>query len=383
MRSAWSPATRFAPAAPPTCARALALIGGVSVAPGGDAGPASAVPGLLGVREVDDLLLLIDGIPAGGAFVPQVEAISLNNVERIEVLRGAAPVYFGTTAFAGTINVIHYAAGHAEHAASLRYGSYDSGGVDVATVLSTGRREPIDQRRGERRQAVRSARRLQAGPGQLAAGHRAGRRQSSRPTWTCWRCARNPTARWRSTKRPGSSPRCCPWISTRTRPTPSWTPTATSWCWAMIVPLSFGRWGSTLAYTETHTDSVRGFIDLGDTPQPWSCQNQCRPRVFQAVAAPARPVHRQPSHHQLSRRRWTSPPASTCCWAAPTRTACAMASGCCSTASARRRTSNRSTPRAPSILNDRRRFLGLYAQSRYQLDAERQPAGRAALEQHA
>src|SRR5262249_34021483 len=66
---------------------ALALLGGVSVAPGGDAGPAGAVPGLLGVREVDDLLLLIDGIPAGGAFVPQVEAISLNNVERIEVMR--------------------------------------------------------------------------------------------------------------------------------------------------------------------------------------------------------------------------------------------------------------------------------------------------------
>ena len=55
---------------------------------------------------MDDLLLLIDGIPAGGAFIPQFEAISLNDVERIEVLWGAAPVYFGTTAFAGTINVI-------------------------------------------------------------------------------------------------------------------------------------------------------------------------------------------------------------------------------------------------------------------------------------
>src|SRR5262245_32113546 len=59
---------------------ALALLGGISVAPGGDAGPAGAVPGLIGVREVDDLLLLIDGIPAGGAFIPQIEAISLNNV---------------------------------------------------------------------------------------------------------------------------------------------------------------------------------------------------------------------------------------------------------------------------------------------------------------
>jgi outer membrane receptor protein involved in Fe transport len=118
---------------------ALALVGGVSVAPGGDAGPAGAVPGLLGVREVDDLLLLIDGIPAGGAFVPQIEAISLNNVERIEVLRGAAPVYFGTTAFAGTINVIHYAAGSADRVTGIHFGSYRSGGIGGAAVLSTGR----------------------------------------------------------------------------------------------------------------------------------------------------------------------------------------------------------------------------------------------------
>ena len=36
------------------------------------------------------------------------------------------------------------------------------------------------------------------------------------------------------------------------------------------VPLSFGRWGNTIAYTQTHTDDVRGFIDGGDTPQPWT-----------------------------------------------------------------------------------------------------------------
>src|SRR5215467_3694835 len=117
---------------------ALALLGGVSVAPGGDAGPAAAVPGLVGVREVDDLLLLIDGIPAGGAFIPQVEAISLNNVERIEVMRGAAPVYYGTTAFAGTINVIHYAAGSADRAVDVHFGSYQSGAMGGAAILSAG-----------------------------------------------------------------------------------------------------------------------------------------------------------------------------------------------------------------------------------------------------
>src|SRR5262249_37699324 len=118
---------------------ALALLGGVSVAPGGDSGPAAAVPGLIGVREVDDLLLLIDGVPAGGAFIPQFEAMSLNNIERIEVMRGAAPVYYGTTAFAGTINLIHYAAGSADRVADVRFGSYQSAGVSGAAVLSSGR----------------------------------------------------------------------------------------------------------------------------------------------------------------------------------------------------------------------------------------------------
>ncbi|MBE7942483.1 MULTISPECIES: TonB-dependent receptor [Ramlibacter] len=117
---------------------ALALVGGIQVAQGGDAGPSGAVPGLLGMREVDDFLLLIDGIPAGGAFLPQFEAVNLNNVERIEILRGMAPVYFGTTAFAGTVNVVHYPAGKAASAMTLTYGSFGAAGVEGSTVLSTG-----------------------------------------------------------------------------------------------------------------------------------------------------------------------------------------------------------------------------------------------------
>src|SRR4029077_8417717 len=44
-----------------------------------------------------------------------------------------------TTAFAGTINVIHYAAGSADRATTMRVGSYQSGGVGGAAVLSSGR----------------------------------------------------------------------------------------------------------------------------------------------------------------------------------------------------------------------------------------------------
>lgn len=71
---------------------ALALVAGVDIAPGGDGGPASAVPEMWGFREQDAYLLIVDGVPWGGVFNPQVSTVSLNDVERIEILRGAAPV---------------------------------------------------------------------------------------------------------------------------------------------------------------------------------------------------------------------------------------------------------------------------------------------------
>lgn len=117
---------------------ALSLVGGVYVAPGGDEGPGGAVPGLLGQREVDDLLLLVDGVPQGGAFIPQFATLDLNNVERIEVQRGPAPVLYGTTSFEGTINIIHYAAGQAEHHADLAYGSYGTVQAGTSMVLAQG-----------------------------------------------------------------------------------------------------------------------------------------------------------------------------------------------------------------------------------------------------
>jgi iron complex outermembrane recepter protein len=117
---------------------ALALVGGVEVVPGGDAGPAGAMPALLGSREADDFLLLVDGVPLGGAFAPPFEATALLDVERIEVLRGTAPVYFGTTAFAGTINLIHNAAGRASNGVEAIVGSFGSRSVAVSAPLADG-----------------------------------------------------------------------------------------------------------------------------------------------------------------------------------------------------------------------------------------------------
>src|SRR5436309_5363178 len=85
---------------------ALSLAAGVEVAPGGDAGPAGAVPGFCGLREFDAFLLVVDDIPWGGAFNPALTTLNLRDVERIEVLRGSAPVTYGATSFVGVIHVV-------------------------------------------------------------------------------------------------------------------------------------------------------------------------------------------------------------------------------------------------------------------------------------
>ena len=115
---------------------ALSLVAGVDVAPGGDGGPASSVPALWGLREFDAFLLVVDGIPSGGAFTPALATLNLANVERIEVLKGAAPVSYGATSFVGVIHVIHYAAGAGGTRFEAGIGSRGSARITAAIPLS-------------------------------------------------------------------------------------------------------------------------------------------------------------------------------------------------------------------------------------------------------
>ena len=104
----------------------LAFVAGVEAPSGGDAGPASAVPSFWGLHEFDAFLLVVDGVPLGGAFNPAIPDLNLTDVERIEVLKGAAPVVYGATAFVGVIQVIHYPAGQAADTITAGYGSHNS-----------------------------------------------------------------------------------------------------------------------------------------------------------------------------------------------------------------------------------------------------------------
>src|SRR6185436_4728629 len=58
---------------------ALALAAGVDIAPGGDNGPASSVPEFWGLREFDAFLLVVDGVPWGGAFNPALATLDLRD----------------------------------------------------------------------------------------------------------------------------------------------------------------------------------------------------------------------------------------------------------------------------------------------------------------
>ena len=114
---------------------ALSLVAGVDIAPGGESGPASSVPGLWGLREFDAFLLVVDGVPSGGSFNPALPTLDLTDVERIEVLRGAAPVMYGATSFVGVIQVIHYAAGATPSRATVGVGSRSTGVASISGNL--------------------------------------------------------------------------------------------------------------------------------------------------------------------------------------------------------------------------------------------------------
>jgi iron complex outermembrane receptor protein len=116
-------------------ASALSLVSGVEAPAGGDAGPSSAVPAFWGLREFDAFLLVMDEVPWGGAFNPAITSLNLNDVERIEVLKGAAPVMYGATSFVGVVHVLHYPAGQASNTADVAVGNYGSARGSAAFAL--------------------------------------------------------------------------------------------------------------------------------------------------------------------------------------------------------------------------------------------------------
>jgi iron complex outermembrane recepter protein len=118
-----------------TMSQALSLVPGVEAPSGGDAGPSSAVPAFWGLHEFDAFLLVVDEVPWGGAFNPGITTLDFTDVQRIEVLKGSAPVMYGATSFVGVVHLLHYPAGEASNEADIAVGNYGSARGSAAFAL--------------------------------------------------------------------------------------------------------------------------------------------------------------------------------------------------------------------------------------------------------
>ncbi len=155
----------------------MATVAGAEAPAGGDAGPSSAVPSFWGLHEFDAFLLVVDGVPLGGAFNPAIPDLDLTNVERVEVLKGAAPVLFGATAFVGVIQVIHYPAGAASNTFSAGYGSQGSwrvaGAITLPSIAGVNQSLALDVKRDgyeDPREHIRKFQGLYRAAGDVAGG---------------------------------------------------------------------------------------------------------------------------------------------------------------------------------------------------------------------
>jgi iron complex outermembrane recepter protein len=125
--------------------KALSLVPGVEAPSGGDAGPSSAVPAFWGLHEFDAFLLVVDGVPWGGAFNPGITSLDFTNAQRVEVLKGSAPVMYGATSFVAVVQLLHFPAGEASNEADIAVGNYGSarGSASFALPEFDGYRQSI------------------------------------------------------------------------------------------------------------------------------------------------------------------------------------------------------------------------------------------------
>ena len=71
-----------------TVAEALQDVAGLDTGNGSDNGSRLANIGVWGLKEFDALLVTVDGVPAGGPFNPSLAQISVEDVDRIEIVKG-------------------------------------------------------------------------------------------------------------------------------------------------------------------------------------------------------------------------------------------------------------------------------------------------------
>ncbi len=83
---------------------------------------------LWGLKEFDALLVTVDGVPVGGPFNPSLSQIPVEDVDRIEIVRGPQGTLYGVSAFAGMVQVFTRRGAPTRKAA----GSFTGGGGSLS-----------------------------------------------------------------------------------------------------------------------------------------------------------------------------------------------------------------------------------------------------------
>jgi outer membrane receptor protein involved in Fe transport len=109
---------------------ALQDVVGVEAAGGSDNGPRFPNLGVWGLKEFDALLVTVDGLPVGGPFNPSLAQIPIEEIERIEIVKGPQGTLYGVSAFAGAVNVFTRRGKRTE--ATLGLGSWNDRHVSVS-----------------------------------------------------------------------------------------------------------------------------------------------------------------------------------------------------------------------------------------------------------
>jgi iron complex outermembrane recepter protein len=88
-----------------TLAEALQDVVGLDTGEGSDNGARLPNIGMWGLKEFDALLVTLDGVPVGGPFNPSLAQIPVEEIDRIEIVKGPQGTLYGVSAFAGMIQV--------------------------------------------------------------------------------------------------------------------------------------------------------------------------------------------------------------------------------------------------------------------------------------
>ncbi|HEX7615377.1 MAG TPA: TonB-dependent receptor [Thermoanaerobaculia bacterium] len=107
-----------------TIADALQDVAGLDTGSGSDNGNRLANIGVWGLKEFDALLVTVDGVPVGGPFNPSLAQISVEDIDRIEIVKGPQGTLYGVSAFAGMIQVFTRHPKEAGGALALGGGSF-------------------------------------------------------------------------------------------------------------------------------------------------------------------------------------------------------------------------------------------------------------------